>query len=404
MFVVFAVLLGLAQASEVHWVQADVLRLRTAPDAEVHAGLRIGTHVRVLEERGDWARVVVAGRPAEARLEGWVARAFLSDQAPRSDVLRHLAEDEADTATMATLLRRAVALDGGTHEHWARLAEVLDDLDPAAATEARRWGAPDDRVHLAACQGGRAVLLGALEGDDFVALDLSDEDTHARALADVAPLATRTWWTRRVPTAPPVVRGSPFATPFLAPRHSEQGGTDFSAGEDTMGAGTWILALGPCPYPSQDGQLLATAPLHHLDTPPLGWEALYDAHDVLSPHLDALQGLDIADPGPLREIGTTRARTWFGCGGDGDDGEARTLWVARRGMVAAAVGVDAPGDAPEAPAHVAPAHWVELQRPDGRLLIGLATARWNLGEGVVVIVDDGEAVEATPVMLRSFGC
>lgn len=226
-----ALLTALGLASPVH-VQASLLQLRQAPDAEAApvAWLRIGTAVDVVDEEGEWVQVHVTDRPDAFPVSGWVRGRFLDVDAPTPEGLERDALLARQVEDRATLRDRRMALLGGE----------VDRAEP---------------VHVAVCEGERVELLGVVEPDGSFS-DRSQWTPSRSQLLDLSALH----WTETVPGGEPApISGSPFVRPFVTERWNEQDPSPFAPGTcDGICETAAHVILGPC---EQAGTLYTSQPV-----------------------------------------------------------------------------------------------------------------------------------------------
>lgn len=220
-----------AAAEPTAFVAGDVVNLRPRPQltGEPVALLRLGTEVTVLAEDARAARVRVAGRPEEARLEGWIARDLLTAERPT------LAAVEAALA------------------------------DAATAEEERRWstrraalvGDPAADLWIGVCHRGRTELVARI--DERTATRPAgapwDQGPDPSLLRLGRALSAATWF-----AGPAPIEGTPFATPFPRSDWNDVGTTPWSAGDCGEICGDQLLVLGPCV-----GEVVATRPVIPVD-------------------------------------------------------------------------------------------------------------------------------------------
>jgi hypothetical protein len=207
------------------------------------------------------------------------------------------------------------------------------------------------------------------------------------------------WWSHDGQHAH-LLWGSPFVMPFVAPRHYEEGGTPYRAGEDVLGIGTFVLVLGPC----RGDVLLSTAALseRRRDALPLAEHGALQPRiprDLVDPDRPMI-GMDAGRLDELLELGLSRYQDRFGCGGPGwvELGRDVLLYEGDTLVYTSAQG----SDTYATPVDTGPMRWFSV--PSSPLRLGVAEAEWNLAEGFTLVQLGGEAVEVAQAMIRTSGC
>lgn len=220
-----------AGARERAFVQADLLRVRAAPDAQaaIAARLRINTAVEIRERRGEWVRLSAPGGA-----EGW-ASASLLGPAPISPA-DALARASAGGSDALSWLERAAAAGPGSAEAWRALAAAAEAAGkPERARYARAVLAGEQPSFLAACEDGAVVLqavhTAAAGFRRLRARPFGDGEEEESMTDEQIPLARETASLRRelprlaeeLPSAPwfRFGRGPLPGTPFTRPRFDE---------------------------------------------------------------------------------------------------------------------------------------------------------------------------------------
>lgn len=215
------------------FIQADLVRLREAPDesSPMVARLRLNTPVVVDEEQGDWAKLSPsvdfercdAPDTPGCPVSGWALKSFIGP--------KKVARADLESQRGVAALERLVALDGTEAGQWKSLRDAYlaaGQKDKAKWVEGLLSG--KSPVFLAACDGGKAVVVGKVTAKG---LESVEDRSGAESQALVKELEGVGWYQAAGKARP--LEGSPWPGP--AARH-ETGLTNavFLGGCDAPGA------------------------------------------------------------------------------------------------------------------------------------------------------------------------
>ena len=383
MLSLFLLALPALAAPDEGYIQADVIRLRSRPSASsrVVARLPINTRVSVVAESGERVKVRSAARPD---VVGWIDVGYLSEH-PLAAEGALQASVEAETLRESVVwAERALAISP-TPEVIAHAERLATDLPAEEAEQLRQRVAAAGATWFAWCEGGRATLLGRLDGESWTyAVDTYPTDSEAQV------------WSRRVPPGLDTIAFSSgwsqthFPNPRLVEMNEIMDDEDSATGD--------VVDLGSCTEPgllaSPSAQLEVIRKSSH--------GSLYSTEAV---ELDGVEYAQRVDGG-LVEGYRTKMKPFFSCGGDAEVRPAIEAAIFDSdGRPLRPFGQHRDSDLGYAPFSISHPSWLRVH------INGEPTTVFTSGEGhglssaawMVFIRPDG-TTHAQQLITRTYGC